>query len=450
MRKKSSAKPQASPRRRCAAAVALVMLIFLSFSVPAGAGDYSKADDISSRYVAVYNVQNGRLVFSKEADSRTAPGSTAKIMTGILALEYFEGRLDTVVTVSAAALRGLEGSSVLGLKSGEEIPVQDLLYALLVSGANDAANVLAIEIAGSITGFVSMMNAKATELGAENTLYLNATGLDSTAYTTAADTAKIAAYAYHNATFMKMCSSRAYTVSATNKNEAVTVYTKNMLLSNQSEYYSKDAQGMSAGNTEKAGYCIVSAIDKGAYPYICVAIGSEKDAAGKIGGYTDVRGLLEWANGNFAERKILDQSAIICEMPVQAGRDADHVLVVPAGSVYAFLDVDIDSADIKLSYQLDRDKLKAPVEKGAEVGTAILLLDGNPIGSISLVTKSAVKKSAWRGFWADLGDTLTSRTFLICAAVLVVLFILFTIGRYFLIYKKAKIKSGYKNDRSIK
>ena len=318
MRKNSTAKSQASVYRRCAAVVALIMLIFVSFSVPAGAEDYPKADDISSRYVAVYNVRNGRLVFSKDADSRTAPGSTVKIMTGILALEHFEGRLDTVVTVSAAALRGLEGSSVLGLKTGEEIPVQDLLYALLVSGANDAANVLAIEIAGSITGFVSMMNEKAAELGAENTLYLNATGLDSTAYTTAADTAKIAAYAYQNATFMKMCSARAYTVSATNKNEAVTVYTKNMLLSNQSEYYSKDAKGMSAGNTEKAGYCIVSAIDKGAYPYICVAIGSEKDSAGKIGGYTDVRGLLEWANGNFAERKILDQSAIICEMPVHS------------------------------------------------------------------------------------------------------------------------------------
>lgn len=450
MKKGTAVKPQASACRRCAEVIALIMLVFLLFPIPAEAKDYPKADAVSSRYIAVYNVRNGRLVFSKDADSRTAPGSTAKIMTGILALEHFEGRLDTVVTVSAAALRGLEGSSVLGLKSGEEIPVQDLLYALLVAGANDAANVLAIEIAGSITGFVSMMNRKAAELGAESTLYLNATGLDSTAYTTAADTAKIAAYAYDNATFMKMCSTRAYTVSATNKNAEVTVYTKNMLLSNQSEYYSKDAKGMSAGNTEKAGYCIVSAIDKGAYPYICVAIGSEKDASGKIGGYTDVRGLLEWANGNFSERKILDQSAIICEMPVQAGRDADHVLIVPSGSVYAFLDVDIDSADIKLSYQLDRDKLRAPVERGAEVGTATLLLDGNPIGSVSLVTKSSVKKSAWRGFWADLGDTLTSRTFLIVAAILVVLFVLFTIGRYFLIYKKAKIKSGYKNDRSIK
>jgi len=448
--KKETAENTHKTIRRCAALLAFVTFAFLLLSMPAEAGDYPKAAGISSRYIAVYNVRNGRFVFSQDADSRTAPGATAKIMTGILALEHFDGRLDTVVTVSAAALRGLEGSSVLGLKTGEEIPVRDLLYALLVAGANDAANVLAIETAGSITNFVSLMNRKAKELGADSTLYLNATGLDSTAYTTASDTAKIAAYAYENAAFMKMCSTRAYTVAATNKNAEVTVYTKNMLLSNQSEYYSKDAKGISAGNTEKAGYCIVSAIDKGAYPYICVAIGSEKDAAGKIGGYADVRGLLEWANGNFSERKILDESAIICELPVQAGRDADHVLVVPSASVYAFLDVDVGTEEIRLSYELDRNTLRAPVEKGAAVGAAVLLLDGNPIGSVSLVTKSSVKKSAWRGFWADFGDMLKSRTFLICALITIVLFILFTTGRYFLIYKKAKIKTGYKNGHNIK
>lgn len=450
MKKTSAANAKKAAVRRYTLLLFAVMLLFALLPASVKAKDYPKADTISSRYIAVYNVRNGRLVFSLDAESRTAPGSTAKIMTGILALEHFEGQLDTVVTVSAAALRGLEGSSVLGLKSGEEISVRDLLYALLVAGANDAANVLAIETAGSITGFVSMMNRKAEELGAENTLYLNATGLDSTAYTTAADTARIAAYAYENATFMKMCSTRAYTVAATNKNAEVTVYTKNLLLSNQSEYYSKDAKGLSAGNTEKAGYCIVSAVDYGAYPYVCVAIGSEKDAAGKIGGYADVRGLLEWASGNFADRKILDPSAIVCEVPVEAGRDADHVLVVPSESVYAFLDVDIRSDEITLSYELNCTALRAPVEKGAEIGTATLLLDGNPIGSVALVTKSAVKRSAWRGFFASLGDAVKSPAFLIGAAVLVVLFILLTFGRYFFIYKKAKTQNGYKNGHNLK
>lgn len=441
---------ESRPYRKFLRTVCVIFALSM-IATPIRAKNYENVDSISSEYVAVYNVRNGIFVYSKAADERTAPGATAKMMTGILALEYFEGRLDTVVTVTAGALRGLEGSSVLGLKAGENIPVRDLLYALLVAGANDAANVLAIAVSGSIADFVSEMNAKAAELGAVDTFYLNATGLDNgTAYTTAADTAKIAAYAYDNPTFMQMCSSRSYTVAATNQNEAVTVYTKNMLLSTQSEYYCRDAKGMSSGYTDTAGYCIVSAMDKGAYPYICVSMGSVKNAAGKIGGYTDTENLLTWASGNFTELKFLDKSEIICEIPVRAGRGTDYVLVVPEESVYAFLDLDTDLSGIKLSPSLDYDSLKAPFEKGTSVGTILILLDGEPCGSTKLVTKSSVRKSAWLGFWDSIGDILKSKIFLFSVIILLLTFFIFTIGRYFFIYKKAKQKSGHKNDRNIK
>ncbi len=439
----------AAHRIRSLGVVLLAVLLCLFCAAPIDAESYDR--EVASPYVAVYNVRNGAYVYTEAADERIAPGSTVKIMTGILALEYFDGRLDTVVTVTASALRGLEGSSVLGLKAGETIPVRDLLYALLVAGANDAANALAIAACGSISAFVAEMNAKAKELGALDTLYLNATGLDNgTAYTTAADTAKIAAYAYENPTFMQMCSARAYTVAATNQNEEVTVYTKNMLLSTQSEYYCRDAKGMSSGYTDLSGYCIVSVMDTGAYPYVCVAMGSEKNAAGKIGGYPDVEGLLDWASDNFEERKVLDKSSILGELPVRAGRGTDHVLVVPRESVYAYLDVDIDLSTLQISPSLEEESLKAPVEKGTVVGTVFILLDGNPIGSTELVAKSYVARSAWLGFFDDLGEMLTSKIFLLSVGALIIVMGLFTIGRYFLIYKKASPKKGHKNGREIK
>ena len=430
--------------------ILLFVLLFLAVSFPAHAESY-ETDELESPHIAVYNVQNGVYVLTKAADVRIAPGATVKIMTGILALEYFDGRLDTPVTVTASALRGLEGSSVLGLKEGETIPARDLLYALLVAGANDAANALAIAVSGSISEFVSKMNAKAKELGASDTLYLNATGLDNgTSYTTAADTAKIAAYAYENPMFMQLCSARAYTVSATNRNEEITVYTKNMLLSTQSEYYFRDARGMSSGYTDLSGYCIVSAMDTDAYPYICVTMGSEKNAAGKIGGYIDTKGLLTWASSNFEEKKILDTSKILGELPVRAGRGADYVLIVPEDSVYAFLDVDTDLSSLQLSLTFDEESLGAPVEKGTKVGTVFILLDGNPIGSAALVTKSYVPRSAWLGFFADIGEILTSKIFLCLCAALLLAAALFTFGRYFMIYKKANIKNSHKNKRDIK
>ena len=223
------------------------------------AQDYQNEDSLTSTNVAVFNTDKGFLVYGKSEHEKIAPGSSTKIMTAILALEYFEGRLDTVLTVTAGALRGLEGSAVLSLKADEQITVIDLIHATLVAGMNDAANVLAIAIGGSITGFTALMNSKAKELGAFNTMYLNATGLTSSSYTTAYDIAKIAAYAYENTLFMEICSKRAYQVSATNLHDAVTIYTKNSFLTPQSDYYYKYAEGFCTSYSNADGAQLVSA-----------------------------------------------------------------------------------------------------------------------------------------------------------------------------------------------
>ena len=434
-------------KKACRRFLCLLFAVLL-FPLSALAEPYEKEDELASPHIAVYNTVNDRLVYQRGANEKILPASTAKIMTGILAIEHFEGRLDTKVTVTTAALRGLEGSAVLNLKAGEEIPVRDLLYAMLVAGMNDAANVLAIEIAGSIVDFVSLMNQKAREIGAEQTLYLNPTGFDNAAaYTTASDTAKIAAYAYRNKTFMEMCSARAYTVSATNMHGAVTVYTRNSLLTTQSGYYYKYAEGISAGYTETGGYAIVTASSQGAYPYICVAMGSEKDESGNIGGYTDVKKLLSWAGNNYLERKILDKSKIVAELPVLAGK-SDHVLVVPDETVYSFLDVDLDLSAVTYSVSLDWESLKAPVKKGVIVGSILVVLDGEPIGGTHLVTKTAVRESAGGAFLLGLQNTVKHPAFIITLIVLLILTAVIVYGKYFFVNALKTTKNGHhKNDR---
>lgn len=395
--------------KKIVAVLLTLVLVFLS-SAPLYAADFKDEDALVSEYIAVYNVEKKRVVFAKNADVPTAPGATAKLMTAVLALEYFGGIPDKNVTVTPAATRGLEGSAVLGkgLKAGEEISVRDLLYALMVAGANDAANVLAIEVAGSIPEFVKQMNRKAASLGATETVYLNATGLDALgARTTAEDAAIIAGYAYQNASLMALCSTRSYTVPATNLHNAVTLYTKNFLLSTQYGYYDATAEGMTVGYTDNAGWTIVSARNTGAYPYVCVSMQSQKDDAGKIGAYHDVRKLLAWASDNFADRKLLDASKIMQESPVLGGR-ANHVLLVPAESLYAFLDKDIDLSRIEITQELQADTLTAPVAKGTVVGTAHLLLDGKEIASVPLITRNAVKKSGGKNVLLFLGRVLRS------------------------------------------
>ena len=370
--------------------IAVFLFILFIFSVIAPLSVHAEnalqEDALTSGNVAVFNVEKGCLVYGKSEHAKVAPGSAVKIMTAIIALEYFEGHLDTLLTVPASALRGLEGSAVLSLKADEQIAIIDLIHATLVAGMNDAANTLALSIGGTMAGFVNMMNQKAKELGAVNTMYMNATGLLSAAYTTAYDTAKIAAYAYENTLFMEICSKRTYTVSQTNIHDAVTIYTKNSFLTPKSDYCTSYSTA--------DGAQLVTASSNGNYAYICVAFGSKKDENGTIAGYSEVKSLLSWASTNFAERKVLDKSQIICELPVRAGKDVAHVLVVPHQSIYAFLDKDTDLSKITLSEQLYYKRLDAPVQKGDCVGELTVLLDGSPIGTTALIAKSSVRQSA--------------------------------------------------------
>ena len=410
--------------------LALLLLIFslipICFPSAAHAKAYEKEDELSSQNIIVYNMDLGFGVYQKNHTEKVSPGSSVKIMTALLALEYFENRLDTVVTVPSAALRGLQGSAVLNLKENEEISVLDLIHATLIAGMNDAANTLALTIGGNITNFVEMMNAKAKELGAFDTMYLNATGLSSSAYTTAYDTARIAAYAYENKLFMEICSKRTYTVPETNLHDAVTIYTRNSFLTPQSDYYYRYAEGISTGYSDEDGAQLVCAASHGNYAYVCVAFGSKKNGS-TIGGYSDVKNLLAWASGNFAERKVLDRSQIICELPVRAGKDVGHVLVVPYKSVYAFLDKDTDLSNITLVEQLYYENLEAPVQKGDCVGFVTVLLDGTPIGTTPLIAKSNVRQSLTGGLLLGLEKTLTNPFFIVMLCIALIIFVIWII-----------------------
>ncbi|MBQ3489089.1 MAG: D-alanyl-D-alanine carboxypeptidase [Clostridia bacterium] len=399
-------------KRKLALLLSIFSLILILSPLTVHAKDYEKEDTLSSESIVVYNIDLGVSVFRKNHREKFSPGSTAKIMTALLALEYFENRLDTLVTVPYAALRGLEGSAVLSLKENEEISVLDLIHATLIAGMNDAANTLALAIGGNMKNFTDMMNRKAEEIGAFDTCYFNATGLSSSGYTTAYDTARIAAYAYENDLFMEISSKRFHTVAQTNLHPAVTVYTRNSFLTPKSEYYYRYAEGISAGYSNEEGAQLVCAASHGNYAYVCVAFGSKKDAGGTIGGYGDVKNLLSWSSGNFAERKILDRSQIICEMPVRAGKDVAHVLVVPYKSVYAFLDKDTDLSKITLSEQLYYEKLDAPVQKGDCVGFVTILLDGIPIGTAPLIAKSNIRQSTGGSLMLALEKVVTHPIFI--------------------------------------
>lgn len=145
-----------------------------------------------ARFAYVYNTDYDQVLYALNEDKILYPASTAKMMTAILALEYYEGKIDTRITITQEML-DLSGGTVVSYKLGEVLSVEQLLYGLVVANGNDAAYALALSIAGTVDGFVTLMNQKAAALGAKDTRYANPTGVDhNSAYTTAADVARIA------------------------------------------------------------------------------------------------------------------------------------------------------------------------------------------------------------------------------------------------------------------
>ena len=417
----------------------LFAFLFVSSSMPIYA-DFEKS--VYSPHAAVYNTENGVFIYEKAAGERTAPASTAKIMTGILALEHFSGNLDYEITVIYSAIRDLEGSTTMNLKVGEVVTVRQLLYGLLVGGANDAAQVLAFEIAKANSMFAVMMTERAKELGATETLYKNPTGLDDvTAYTTARDVALIAAHAYSMTEFMKICETKKYEMPATNKSDARTIWTRNHLISNhnQIKYLYSKAKGMSAGQTESGGYCVVSGAES-SFNYICVVMGGTKNASGELTAYYDVKNLLEWALDAYEMKKVVSEGAVLWEMPVSLCDEYSSVTLAPASAVYAYLPKDFDMSAVELRPHFDKESIEAPAEKGTCVGKLTVAVNGKAVGETEIVTKYSVKRSDTLAAKAYMKKILGSPIFIIAVISLILAAVIFTFVRIYIYMKKASIK----------
>lgn len=416
--------------RACICAV-LVFASLLTFAPRVNA--VADPENLTSEACLIYNLETDSILWGREIDTKVFPTSTVKIMVGMLALEHFADNLDEVLTVPAEALSGVGGTTI-SLSAGEEISVRHLIYAVLMSGANDAACVLAYTIAGNVTAFVNRMNAKVQELGCRDTIYTNCTGIhDENMRTTARDTLRIALYAYTNSHFMAMSSETTYIIPETNKRRERTVTNRNYIVSTQyyTKYYNSLAKGMNAGNTREGGYCLVTSIRKQGCTYIVVCMNSyysEED--NYVHSYSDCETLVDWAYNNYDFVSVVDKTTMICEIPVSLSSEVDYVTLLPQTPIEMFLpkDIDIDTA-IELDYILLSDKIEAPIAEGEIAGILSVKYDGNLVAAVNLVTKGAVSRSEFLYFLTMIRGIVTHRLFalgVVIAAVLAILYVFFT------------------------
>ncbi len=243
----------------------MLLLAVLSIIVLAPQAAPASPEEIRSRAAVVMDATNGRVLYAKNPELRLMPASTTKLMTGLVVVE--RGNLQDVVTISQRAASTAPTRS--GLKAGDRVTVETLLYAALMRSANDAAVALAEYIAGSEAEFVALMNRKAIALGANDTRFINANGLPGSGqHTTAYDLAKIMRQAIKHPVLQEILATRITEVST---EEGKTVFLKN---TNRLLWADDEVLGGKTGYTNQARHCFVCAGERNDSTLIVSLLGS--------------------------------------------------------------------------------------------------------------------------------------------------------------------------------
>ncbi len=340
-------------------------------------------------------VKSGNVLYSKNSSKKLYPASTTKVMTAILTLENCE--LDEMATVSQNAVDLVpNGYTNAKLVPGEQMKVEDLLYALMLNSANEAANVLGEHVSGTIEEFAKLMNEKAEEIGCKNTHFVNTNGMhDKNHYTTAEDLAKIAVYCMKNEEFRKIVSTVEYKLPTTElytKDDRIMKNT-NMLIHPESKYYMENVIGVKTGYTKEAGNCLISyAVTDNGEELVCVTLKAGNSSATTNQRFADSKDVLEYGLDNFSTREIIKEGKQIEKIQIKnATKKTKYLEIVTKESVSDFINNDIDISEIDAKIDI-KDELSAPIKKGEKLGTITYEIDGKEYAT-DLIAKNEVKRS---------------------------------------------------------
>ena len=337
-----------------------------------------KVQALSAQKAIMLDANSGRVLFEKNADSRSLIASTTKIMTALVVCEQCNV-LDRMKIPKEAV--GIEGSSMY-LQEGEVLTIQELLYGLMLRSGNDAAVALAIYCGGTIEGFAELMNDKAHRLGLKNTHFENPNGLDSPEhYSTAQDLATLTAYAMQNPIFAKTVSTKSITIG--NR----TLQNHNKLL------WSLDgADGVKTGFTKAAGRILVSSASRQGRRLIGVTINAPDD-------WRDHTALLEEGFGRYQIRVLITKGDCLGKLEIAGGTAGEVALIADSDFSYAL------ASDEEPEIVMPRKGfVYAPVAQGQEAGFAYICIDGNPVGKVPLVYGQTIETEITKNpsFWERL------------------------------------------------
>ena len=328
---------------------------------------------------AVLMDENGTVLFEKEAHKRLPPASVTKIMTLLLAVEAIEQeRIHLTDEIYASETAWRQGGSQIWLEPGEKMTVKDMLSAVAIVSANDAAVALMEHIYGNEQSAVEAMNKRSETLGLTNTHFNNVNGLPtSDHYMSAYDAALIAKEAIKHPLYMEMCGIK----------EAWLRDGKNWLVNtNKLLWWYKGGDGLKTGWTEEAKYCFVGTAKRDSLRLISVVFATPEPRSH----LRESMKLLDWGFANFAAVPIVNQGTVVERLKVNKGIEKeiqlvacqDLNLIVPKGQ----------NKNLQKKIVAD-SSVSAPIVQGQKCGELIVLKDGKEIGKIDLLAEKSIPKA---------------------------------------------------------
>lgn len=334
--------------------------------------------DLACKSAILMEAQTGTVLFEMNADQGLPPASVTKVMTLLLVMEAIEqGKIDWDDMVTASAHACSMGGSQIYLKENERMSVEDMVKSVVIASANDAALALAEHIAGSEQSFIKMMNEKALQLDMLNTKFENTNGLDDTTlnhYTSARDIAIMSKELIKHQKILEyssiwMDSIRNGEFGLTNTNRLVRFY--------------NGCNGLKTGSTAKAGFCVSATAKRDGMTLICVVMGAEnRDSRNQI-----ATQLFDWGFANFG--LLAKAPGELTQIPVKGG--VNSTVVGEYGGFYCVMPKD-QISQVQVKAELDKEFFTAPLHKGDKLGKVVYTLNGETIGSVSILCKQDIKR----------------------------------------------------------
>lgn len=431
--------------------ILLFSCIFLISACVVPAAAYKPDFDVSAEAVILLNLDSDITIFSRNADTKLYPASLTKLMTAVLLVENTPDLEKEVITASKEAVNSVLGTGlvVANLKAGEKFTAMDALHMILISSHADVCEAVARHYAPSEPEFVELMNAKAKELGMNDTHFANTHGVhDDNHYTTANDMLKLVKHAFSLPLIKETAQKRRHTVPATNMSGSRLLCTTNLMAdSSYPSYYYEYVSSVKTGFTDQAGRCLITTGTKKGYNYLCIVMNCpNKDANGnKVrNDFKDTKALYEWAFSTFEYKSVTTVGKPVGEVKVELSSDTDYVNVVPKEDFLYMLPKTANESTLNVEVKLISDTVDAPVKKGQVMGTATYYYADEKIGEVQVVAAQDVEKDTFLAIGRTVENVVKSIWFKIVLLIIAVLIIAFIAAVIILNRDRRKRKNRYK------